>query len=113
MTRNPFYTQLNGGWVNTASIVADVEQAAELFAPIASPQPGAVVVFKATQGERHGHAGIVVSAGESAADARVIHCSVSNYRAAGTAVVETTADVFDHPGLVVAWFVGLRGWWTL
>ncbi|HUQ89168.1 MAG TPA: CHAP domain-containing protein [Vicinamibacterales bacterium] len=101
-------TRLNGGWYNTDGIWWDAaKESTGFFQRIDSPRAGALVVFpgnatsKAT-GPKIGHVGIVVSVSASGAY-RVVHCSNGNFKRAGDAIRETTADVFKPASTIFAW----------
>jgi hypothetical protein len=107
-TNFAWLTNLNGGWYNTDGIWWDAaKESTGFFEQIASPRPGALVVFpgnatsKAT-GPKIGHIGVVISVSSTGA-CRVIHCSSGNFKRNGDAIQETAADVFKPPSTIFAW----------
>lgn len=105
----PFSTRGEPGWINTDTIWADVTAGEHtLFAPLAAPEVGAIVVYpKAGSGQRFGHVGIVTGVAAGAAT-RVVHCSAVNFGAFFDAVAETGPEVFDEqPKTRYAWCVSV------
>jgi len=96
----------DGRWAYTDSLEADARKAGEkggILEPLATPEPGCVVVYGA--GPRVGHCGIVTELQatpphwDSARPVfKVVHCSLSSYRRHGDAIRETWGDVFVAHG---------------
>jgi len=108
ITRHPLYVAFNGGWINTDSVVHDAGRPTGYFERLEAPVPGCVVVYpKKGSGKRYGHIGIV-SGVAGGAVAKVIHCSVGNFRAAGNAIQETGPEAFRLPTAIYAWYEGIE-----
>jgi hypothetical protein len=89
-------------WVGPDAMLAEAETASRWFAPLAGPEPGALVVYPSIaltrdgHRDRVGHVGIVVQApphwGPTAqpwAALRVVHCTANLWRRQGHAIGET------------------------
>lgn len=100
-TKDPWYKEHNGGWIETSAIVRDCETPYGIFAPVlpAKARPGDILVYgdrKDSGGRmRQGHVGICVDV-DAKGPILVVHCSKSNDRRTGDAIRETDP-----------------GWWTL
>ena len=108
-TADPFYKQLNGGWIETTAVVADALAAHGLFAKVDSAEVGDIIVWgdsKKNGKTVQGHIGIV-SVVENGRATRVIHCSNGNFKRSGQAVQETSADIFHNNGAIYARYVAL------
>jgi hypothetical protein len=101
-----FLKRVNGGWLNTDGIFADLREPTGLFAPC-EPREGAVIVYPsrvyalalnlvgAKQNPKIGHIGIVSRVAVNGRDVlKVIHCSSGNARLTGCSIAETDASVF-------------------
>lgn len=103
----PFFSwlvDLNGGWMNTDGIVVDIQKGSGLFEWRRAPQRGVIVVYPSLHyaklhlgyhngGPGIGHVGIVTEV--DGADYMVLHCSASNFREGGDAILETSGKVFE------------------
>ena len=106
-TTHPLYVKFNGGWINTDAMVKDAGTQTGFFHQLDGPQPGCLVVYPSKLPTRKvGHVGIVTEVAEGKA-ARVIHCSLRNFRTKGDAILETTAAAFGVPDAIYAWYEGL------
>jgi hypothetical protein len=104
-THDPFYTNRNGGWINTDAIVADGANPGGLFTRVDRAQPGDIIVFPGgVPGHSIGHVGVISQVDASGKPTRVIHCSGGNYRTTGDAVQETPPDVFATPKTMLVRF---------
>jgi hypothetical protein len=106
-TDHPLYVRLNGGWINTDAIVHDAGQPTGYFEPLEQPRRGCLLVFPKPPTMSYGHVGIVTRVARGRA-AKVIHCSATNFRTAGDAMQETGPEVFERPGAIYAWYVGVE-----
>lgn len=105
-TDHPLYQRINGGWINTDAMVADIGDAAGLFRSC-EPEPGAVVVYPGPPARAVGHCGIVVATEDGRAT-QVLHCSSGNWRQHGHAIRITGPGVFDRQAdAVYGWFTGV------
>lgn len=103
-TADPFYRQLNGGWIETTAVVADAIAPRGLFSRVDVPEPGDIMVWgdsKKNGRTVQGHIGIIAAV-ENGRATRVIHCSSGNFRRLGKAVQETNADIFHNNGAIYA-----------
>lgn len=98
----------DGDWIETSQIYRDATRKQVIFEKLDAPEVGALLVWPdrvIDRAVRQGHVGVVVAL-DSDADgpnvARVIHCSSGNYRATGSAIAATSADVFGRNGAIVA-----------
>lgn len=96
IVKHPAYP---GGWINTTSMVADINKPVGFFSKITTPVPGAIWVYPETS--TAGHVAIIDAVKKSGPT--IIHCrSVS-----GDAVGRTAAGVFTkNPKSVLGWFAG-------
>ena len=106
-TDHPLYVRLNRGWINTDAMVHDAVQPTGYFEPLDTPRRGCLVVFAKPPTLRYGHVGIVTRVARGKA-AKVIHCSATNFRTTGDALQETGTGMFERPGTIFAWFVGVE-----
>uniref|UniRef100_A0A6M3IN67 Uncharacterized protein n=1 Tax=viral metagenome TaxID=1070528 RepID=A0A6M3IN67_9ZZZZ len=105
-TDHPLYRRVNGGWINTDAMSADILDTAGLLRAC-EPQPGAVVVYPGPPRRSVGHCGVVVEAVDGQ-PTRVIHCSSGNYRRYQDAIQVTGPEVFQtQPDTVYGWYVGV------
>jgi hypothetical protein len=87
-TKEPFYVQQNGGWIETTAMWKDIGSPnAGILAPVAAPVAGAIIVFPDSNGKQ-GHVGILTS------PTTAIHCSKGNDTKFGDSVQETGLGVF-------------------
>lgn len=110
-TTNPFYRQLNGGWIETTAVAADALKPGGVFVKVEQPAPGDIIVWgdrRVNGRHTQGHIG-VISAVEDGRATRVIHCSSGNFRRTGQAVQETSADVFHRNGAICARYLATPG----
>jgi hypothetical protein len=107
-TDHPLYVRFNGGWINTDAIVYDAYHPTGLFFPLEQPRVGCLWVFPSRRPKRpYGHVGIV-SAMSKGKVTKVIHCSSSNFRRYGDAILETPPTVFQVPDTLFVWYVGIE-----
>lgn len=93
-----------GAWLETSAIYRDARSpfgvAVEVEWDMALP--GDLLVYP-DYGGRQGHIGVVSEVSERGdGPLRVVHCSVGNFRATGSAIRETSVDVFRLNGSIVA-----------
>jgi hypothetical protein len=104
-TQDPFYVQLNGGWLETTAMVADALRAGGILTKVSAPLPGDLIVYgdRVVNGRRsQGHVGIVSEVANGKAT-KVVHCSSGNgRRVPGRAVQETAPTVFINAGAIYA-----------
>lgn len=107
LKNNPWYRELNGGWLETSAIVRDCHSPFGLFDRVEwqDANMGDLLVW-GDRGEGQGHVG-VVSVAAPTGPTNVIHCSAGNYRRTGDAIQETGVKVFLDNGAIVARFAGL------
>ena len=108
-TDNPFYKNVNGGWIETTAVHKDIASEVGLFSPCPA-QLGCIVVY-GDAGGGQGHIGIVTATankdGELVAS-KVLHCSSGNWKKNGDSVLETPANVFtNNPRTVYGWYEGI------
>lgn len=108
-SKDPFHLRVNGGWVNTDSIVRDARDVRGMFTeiPEALAMPGDLIVFGKGPGRRYGHVGVISQMGERRV-ARVIHCSPSNESKGLSAIAETSPEVFRRYNAIIACYSGLE-----
>lgn len=105
--KDPFQLRVNGGWVNTTSIVLDANSREGIFDRLAKPRPGCLIVYPWRNGSA-GHVGIVTEV-RSDMPVRVIHCSSGASRRTGDSIAETGADVWlARKDTIYAWFTRLE-----
>jgi hypothetical protein len=110
-TKDPFYKQLNGGWIETTAVVADAIAVRGLFTKVDVPEPGDVAVWGDSRKNGktvQGHIGIVAAV-ENGRAMRVIHCSSGNFKRLGKAVQETSADIFHNNNAIYARYTPAGG----
>lgn len=100
MTKQAFYVQYNGGWIETTAVWTDIGKSVGIFEQLAAPKRGAIVVFPDAGGAQ-GHIGVLTSA------TKVVHCSKGNDTKFGDAIRETDLTVFKKPNARYGWYVGL------
>src|SRR5215510_10236237 len=100
-TTDRFYTNFNGGWIETTAVWTDIGANTGIFDGT-NKRRGAVVVYPDEHGHE-GHIGIIVD------DNRVVHCSHGNDTTFGNAVQITPLTVFNNnPRTRFGWLVGLQ-----
>jgi len=99
-TRDTFYVNFNGGWIETTAVWTDTGKSVGIFEQLDAPKRGAIVVFPDAMGKQ-GHIGIITGPG------KVIHCSKGNDNHFGDAIQQTGLEVFTRPDVRYGWFVGL------
>jgi hypothetical protein len=110
LTKHPVHVKFNGGWINTDAMHYDaVKRLAGFFELLVAPKPGAFVLYPGSKKKGVGHVGIVTSVDAKDQIAKVIHCSIGNYRKNGDAIAETSADVFRRPDRIICWYCGIDG----
>jgi hypothetical protein len=102
---NVFYKALNGGWLETTAMVG--LRPGGLFEKVTVPEPGDLICWgdrkiKGADGKlrnTQGHVGVIteVTAGKAT---KVVHCSSGNFKRAGYAIAETSADIFHKNGAI-------------
>jgi LysM repeat protein len=101
----PFYHRFNG-WINTDSMVADIQSSVGIFESIDIPEPGCIVVYGRQRRGTYGHVGIV-SEVKNGAMVKVIHCSSGNDRNfGGRSIQETGPGVFLNKPYFLGRFSG-------
>ena len=104
----PFYAKF-GGWINTYSIVADINSSAGIFEKLTIPEVGCIVVYPRNPNklENYGHIGIVSKVDVFGQMLKVIHCSSGNDRTYHDSIQETSPTVFNRADTVWGRFSGL------
>jgi hypothetical protein len=111
-TREAFYVEENGGWIETTAVSKDVLASTGIFAPLDKPLPGCAVVYgdyKDSNGRHHeGHMAVVTEVNSRSGIAgidKIVHCSVSNDNS-GDAIQETDARIFaNNRNSVIGWCI--------
>lgn len=87
--------QVGGIWYGTDAIVADANGSGLLFfaVPYADARSGDLIVYPHQKPGHHGHVG-VISVVDGGKPARVVHCSMGNWKAFGDAIAETQAALW-------------------
>lgn len=103
----PWYVEQNGGWLETSAIFRDCATPYGFFDGLEwrDSRPGDLLVWgdrKDSEGQnRQGHVGIVSEVGPEG-PAKVVHCSLGNWKATGDAIAETDVLIFQSHGARVA-----------
>jgi hypothetical protein len=106
-TDHNLYVRFNGGWINTDAIVHDAGENTGFFYKIKLPKIGAIIVYPSKRPSRkYGHVGIVTEVKQGNLS-KVIHCSSSNYKNLGDAIMETGPETFANKGAILVWYEGL------
>lgn len=101
----PFYKR-QGGWINTDTMVADIQSSVCIFESIDIPEPGCIVVYGRQRRGTYGHVGIVAEV-KNGAMVKVIHCSSGNDRNfGGRSIQETGPGVFLNKPYFLGRFSG-------
>lgn len=99
---NPWYVHTNGGWVETSAIVRDCGTPYGLFDAVEwkRARQSDLLVWGDHDGHQ-GHVGIVYEVDETG-PRRVVHCSLSNWKAMGDAIAATDVRIFKSHNAIVA-----------
>jgi len=105
LTEVPFYTK-HQKWINTDSMVADIQSPAGIFESLDIPEEGCIVVYGKQKKGSFGHVGIV-SKVKDGQMLKVIHCSLGNDRNFnGKSIQETGPGVFLNKPYFLGRFSG-------
>lgn len=100
------FPAIDGQWIETSIVYRDATKTKCHFEEVEVSRPGDIIVYP-DKDKRQGHIGVVSEVNDLGKVMKVIHCSSGNFRAYGSAIKETVADIFYLRGAVVARYKGL------